>query len=351
MTLDVVDLTCELCAIPSVTGDEAAVVAEVAALLRRLGLHVRLQQVGEPTGRCNVLAVVDPDRAPDVLLTTHIDTVPPFFAPILIGDKDTGTLQGRGVIDAKGIAAAMICAFQRFLPTPDVAARVGLMFVVGEETTSDGAKAAVREGFVPPVRYFIDGEPTDGLLCRAMKGVLAFELSAEGKAAHSAYPQAGHSAVHQLIDDLGRLRAEAWPTTEFGETTLNVGVFEGGVAPNVLAPAARARLMMRPTADPDSILARIQALLTPGTRLDVKSKAWPVRLHTPAGEDTCIVAFGSDVPHLAPALHARQGSPLLVGPGSILDAHTDHERVHVKDLRAAVDTYERLTLRLLESIP
>jgi acetylornithine deacetylase len=222
------------------------------------------------------------------------------------------------------------------------------MFVVGEETNSDGAKAAAA-GFAPKVKHFVDGEPTDNLLVRASKGVLAFELTVLGKAAHSAYPDAGRSAVHLLLDDLAKLRAEPWwNDPDLGATTLNVGVIEGGVAQNVLAPSASAKLMMRTTSDVDAVVARIRQLLGPHTKLDVWTKASPSRLHVVPGFPTCVVAFGSDVPHLQPILRS-DGGPLLVGPGSILDAHTSHERVKVDDLRRAVDGYERLAAQLLET--
>jgi acetylornithine deacetylase len=276
-------------------------------------------------------------------MTTHLDTVPPFFPPRVEGEH----LLGRGVIDAKGIAAAMVVAHGRLLTSP-AGAEVALLFVVGEETTSDGAKAAAQ-GFAPQVEAFVNGEPTEGLLCRAMKGVLAFDLRAHGVAAHSAYPSAGHSAVHDLLDALGRLRSEPWPTSPLGETTLNIGVLEGGVAGNVLAPAARASVVMRPTVDTDLVLARVRALVPASLDLQITMQSAPVTLTELPGETSCVVAFGSDVPHLLPLLGAPggPGKALLVGPGSILDAHTDHERVRIADLEAAVESYARIARQLL----
>jgi len=134
----------------------------------------------------------------------------------------------------------------------------------------------------------------------------------------------------------------------FGETTLNVGHIQGGVAPNVIAASAKAKIMMRPTAPPDEVLAQVRSLLHDKTRLSVLTMASPVRLHVVDGEETCVVAFGSDVPHLMPVLGPRHGRPMLFGPGSILDAHTSHEQVAVKDLRDAVDAYERMCVRLLQ---
>lgn len=337
--LDVVDLTVRLCAIPSLTGEEAAVVADVADLLVGLGLDVKRQQVGDAPGRDNLLAT-SPGTAPEVLLTTHLDTVPPFLPPKREGDAITG----RGTCDAKGIAAAMTCAVERLLAEGE--RRVGLLFVVGEETNSDGAKAAAQ-GFVPPVRYLVDGEPTELKLAVAMKGAVVFDLEAEGKAGHSAYPETGHSAVHQLTRDLARLLDEPWPEdATVGATTLNVGTLEGGVAPNVIAPSARARCVLRTSTAAEQLIERVRDVVDPKTRVNVTSSSSPIRLLDVPGVDTCVVAFGSDVPYLAPL-----GRPLLVGPGSIHDAHTAHERVLVQDLERAVDLYVHLARTLLATPP
>jgi acetylornithine deacetylase len=347
--VDVIDLTRELCTIPSITGNEADVVDRVASLLTKLGLDVQRQRVpdakaGDVKGRDNLLATVK-GRAPDVLLTTHLDTVPPFIAPRIESVNGVDTLFGRGVIDAKGIASSMLCAAERILARGEE--RVGLLFVVGEETNSDGAKYAAN-GFVPKIKAFIDGEPTDNVLVHAMKGVLAFELHVDGKAAHSAYPEAGHSAVHQLLADLAKLTGEPWPHDDkVGQTTLNVGVVNGGVAPNVLAPFADAICVMRTTKDADMLEQRIRALLSPSTQMAVRTKSSPQFLRTLPGVETKAVAFGSDVPHLSPLVPSSESGALLVGPGSILDAHTDRERITVADLRASVDAYEKLALQLL----
>lgn len=338
--MNVLALTQSLCAVPSVSGEEAGVVELVTETLRAAGLFVSHQAVGTTRGRCNILCTATKDARPRLLMTTHLDTVPPYFAPRVEGEY----LLGRGVIDAKGIAAAMIAAHVELLRSP-LGADVALLFVVGEETSSDGAKAAAQ-GFAPQVSAFVNGEPTEGLLCRAMKGVLAFELRADGVAAHSAYPAAGHSAVHDLLDALGRLREEPWPTSDLGETTLNVGVVEGGVAPNVLAPSARALVVMRPSVATETVLARVKALVPSGLHLEVTMQSAPVALTELPGEPSCVVAFGSDVPHLLPLL-GTTGRALLVGPGSILDAHTDHERVRIADLEGAVQSYVRIAKHLL----
>jgi len=297
---------------------------------------VKRQAVGDVPGRDNLLAVI-PGTSPTLLLTTHLDTVPPHFDPYRSDDGEW--LFGRGVCDAKGIAAAMVCA--AFTLPESVKDKVGMLFVVGEETHSDGAKAAAQ-GFMPRVKYFIDGEPTDLRLVKAMKGVLGFQLSVKGKAAHSAYPDAGKSAIHHLLEDLKKLVDHPWPAEgDLGDTTLNVGVIQGGAAPNVLAPFAEASCLMRTATDADLLKERLLSLLSEGTQIDIRSTASPLRLFCPPGFETCVVAFGSDVPYLKPL-----GTPLLVGPGSILDAHTAHEKVRVDDLGKAQDLYRTLCIQL-----
>lgn len=335
--LDVIDLCEELCLIPSTTGEEAAVVNACERVLKELGLEVRRQPVGDVPGRDNLLATW-PNTAPEILLTTHLDTVPPYIPPTREADR----MSGRGTCDAKGIAAAMICAVERLAEANEH--RVALLFVVGEELDSDGARAAAKD-FVPTVRYFIDGEPTELKLAVAMKGAITFDLEAKGKACHSAYPELGHSALHQLLQDLHRLIESEWPVDDtVGATTLNVGTIEGGVAPNVLAPHARAQCVMRASTDAQELLDSVRARVDDKTEVHVRSASSPIHLESVPGVETCVVAFGSDVPYLAPL-----GKPLLVGPGSIHDAHTDHEHVLLDDLVRSVALYQRLTTVLLST--
>lgn len=336
--LDVIDLTLSLCQIPSITGDEAAVVQSLDSLLVALGYEVRRGQVGAKPGRDNLYAAL-PGARPQVLLTTHIDTVPPHLAPRL--SEDAQWLIGRGVCDAKGIAAAMICAAQ--LLRDEGVDQVGLLFVVGEETSSDGAKEAVK-GLVPRVNYLIDGEPTDLKLARVMKGAIVFELEAKGMAGHSAYPESGHSALHQLNADVHTILQHPWPNDPvLGATTVNIGRFEGGVAPNVIAAHASATGVMRTTEDADFLEQTLRSLLTEGTELHVRSKSSPIVFEEVEGFETCVVAFGSDVPHLS-----SMGKPLLIGPGSIFEAHTAGEKIQVAELREAVQVYRRLCKQLIQ---
>ncbi len=337
--MNVIELTKRLCAISSITGDEILVVNEVDKILCDLGFTVKRQQVGDKPGRDNLFAYSDSDK-PTILLTTHLDTVAPHFATSLSADGEW--LVGRGVCDAKGAAAAMIIAASELQSEGQT--DVGLLFVVGEETHSDGAKA-INADFIPSVKYFIDGEPTDLKLTVGMKGAIVFDLEATGQAGHSAYPETGHSAIHQLCSHIQALIAHQWPVDhEFGATTINIGKIEGGVGGNVIAPSAWASGVMRTSVDAGILLKQMEQILNTNraTKLIIKSASSPVRLHDVEGFEKCVVAFGSDVPHLA-----HLGTPLLIGPGSIFDAHTAGEKVRVRDLQQAVVVYKELCRKLL----
>lgn len=334
---DVVELTLQLCRIPSVTGQEGQVVAFVRQLLQRLGFTVDLQPLGQE-GRGNLLAHW-PSSTAHTLLSTHVDTVAPHFDPTFSSDKQR--LIGRGTCDAKGIAAAMICAACQLVQQGEEG--VGLLLLVGEETHSDGAKAAVN-GFAPEVSYIVGGEPTQLQLVRAMKGSVVFRLDCHGKAAHSAYPHMGHSALHQLVSDVQRLLGVAWPChTKLGDTTLNVGLLQGGCAVNVLAPHAQARGIVRCSVPAQQVVELLRARLSPTTQLELESVSDPLQLHCPPDFASCVVSFGSDMPYLQ-----KLGTPLLVGPGCIHDAHTDHEFVQVQHLYQAVELYKKIFKCLLD---
>ncbi len=334
---DVVELTIALCQIPSGTGDEAAVIDYLDKRCQGMGLSTKRQQVGSLAGRDNLFAFCK-GATPSILLTTHLDTVPPYMAPSL--SSDGKQLTGRGVCDAKGIAAAMICALQELMEGG--VKEVGLLFVVGEETSSDGAKAAVQN-FLPQVQYVINGEPTDLKLASSMKGSIVFELESTGKAGHSAYPESGFSALHQLNEDVHQILNYAWPVhNQFGATTVNIGRFEGGVAANVIADYASAKGIMRTTEDAGKLEAVLQGLVSAHTTIKILSSSSPMMFVAVDGFETCVVSFGSDVPHLK-----SLGEPLLIGPGSIFKAHADDESIDVADLREAVSVYKKLCLKLL----
>jgi acetylornithine deacetylase len=273
---------------------------------------------------------------PVVTLSTHMDTVPPFFA----SREDNDFLWGRGACDAKGIIAAMVAAAEKLLSAGT--RNFGLLFVVGEERNSAGAKAAAAAP--RGSRFLIDGEPTENHLALGSKGALRYEITARGKLAHSAYPELGHSAIHTLLDALQDIRQIPLPQDGLlGCSTLNIGTIDGGRAPNVVADLAEAEIMFRTVGEPSALRQAVASAVAD------RAEAREV-LHTPAirlnkfdGLPTTIVAFTTDIP----TFNGAWGEPFLIGPGSIHVAHTAEERIAKKELSEAVEIYVRMTSQLL----
>jgi acetylornithine deacetylase len=330
--MDLFELTRKLIDIPSVTGDEGAVGSFLASYLEDLGYEVKQQQVeGE---RRNIIAT---SGSPHVVLSTHMDTVPPYIA----SREDADQIYGRGSCDAKGIIAAQIFAAEML--RRDGINEVGLLFTVDEETGSLGAQVANMEPIAGECRFMINGEPTDNKLAIGTKGSLRCVLRSEGRAAHSAYPEQGESAIEKLLDVLESIRCAEWPTDGvFGETTCNIGVIAGGTRPNVVAAEARAELQIRLATGVAPIKELLQQAVAGRARIDYLSAHEPILLHAVDGFEQCLVRFTTDIPHLS-----KWGTPLLIGPGSILDAHSEHERVSKRELTRAVDLYADLARRLL----
>ncbi|MGC1484581.1 MAG: M20/M25/M40 family metallo-hydrolase [Candidatus Acidiferrum sp.] len=293
----------------------------------------RLERMAVEPHRDNIFASWG---EPIVTLSTHMDTVPPFFPSL----EDADFIWGRGSCDAKGIIAAMVAAAEKLLDSG--AANFGLLFVVGEERNSAGAKVAA----VNPrgARFLINGEPTENQLALGSKGALRFEVTAHGKLAHSAYPELGHSAIHSLLDVLRAIRSITLPEDPLlGQSSLNIGVIAGGRAPNVVADHAQAEIMFRTVGDPAEIR---QAVLDAAAG---RAEAREV-LHTPAlrlaafdGLPTTVVAFTTDIP----TYNGAWGQPFLIGPGSIHLAHTAEERIPKKQLSDAVEIYVHMVKQLL----
>ncbi len=330
--VDVVDLARSLIDIDSTTPHEGPVAQWLAKWLRDRGHSVDLQQV--ENDRVNLYT--GPER-PVIVLSTHLDCVPPFFPSRVEGDL----LYGRGACDAKGIAAAQIAALECLRAESE--ARVGALFVVGEERGSHGAHAANRTQ--RGSSYLINGEPTGSCLAAATRGVYRARLRAQGRAAHSSHPEEGISAIEKLVDALVALRAIALPSApELGTTTYTVALLDGGVAPNVIPPHASAEINFRTVGH----ASEVRTALTPLERLveiDDVVEVPPVRLTTVPGFETTVCAFTTDIPFLN-----TWGKPLLFGPGSVLVAHTAEEHVRIDELRAAVEHYTKLTRILLQTI-
>ena len=329
-TSDPLPLAVDLMGTESTSGHEGAVVALAERRLAERGWTV--QRIPVSPGRDDLLATSG--RDPVATLSTHLDTVPPYIPPRLEGD----TLYGRGACDAKGIAAAMVCAGERLRGR---GVPVALLFVVGEETAHDGAHAANASPLRPPsARVLIDGEPTESTLAVGTKGALRFTLRTRGRAAHSAYPHLGDSATARLVRLLGELDGLALPADPLlGATTVNVGMLAGGVADNVIAPWAEARLMARLVTSPESALDLFTRWVDGRAEVEPGVSVPPVRLGVVPGFATSVAAFATDIPALG-----AWGAPFLFGPGSIHVAHTDDEHVSIAELRAAVDAYERLVV-------
>lgn len=328
--LDVVALTRELVDIDSTTGREGACAALLASRLRERGWSVHEQRVSE--GRGNVIATREP--RPVLAFSTHFDCVPPFFPSRVEGDR----LYGRGTCDAKGILASQWVAAERLVAAgrDDIA----LVFVVGEERGSDGALTANREPL--PTRFLVNGEPTESRLGSATRGVWRIRLRASGRAVHSSHPHLGESAIEKLIDALVLLRAIGLPADPLlGVTSYTVGVIQGGVAPNVVPPHASCEVMFRTVGPASEIGARLGAIESL-VEIEHVLEVPPVRLHIVEGFATEVFAYTTDVPLLD-----GFGVPLLYGPGSILDAHTDTENVQIADLHRAVADYISLANTLV----
>ena len=328
--VDVVGLARTLIDIESTTGMEGAVGRVLAQYLRDRGYSVLEQPVAGD--RINVIAGVG---EPSVVFSTHFDCVPPFFPSRV----EFGVLHGRGACDAKGILAAQVAAAERLRAEGET--RIGLVFVCGEERGSDGAKAA--NTIASQTRYLINGEPTELKLGLATRGCFRVRLTARGRAAHSGYPHLGESAIEKLMDVLRDLRTADWPSDpQLGTTHYTVGLISGGVAPNVVPPNAEAEVFFRTVGAHDPVRQVLAAAVA--GRVDVQEilELPAVRLHTVPGFDTEVFAYFSDVPFLT-----NWGTPLLLGPGTIHVAHTDHEHVAIADLERAVDLYAALATRLL----
>ncbi len=330
--MNVVSLTRRLVDIESITGNEAGVGDFLAHELAGLGYHV--EEMPVEGKRFNVFATPPGAPEPPIVFSTHMDTVPPFFP----SSEDAEKIHGRGSCDAKGIIACQIAAA---LSLREQKIPAGLLFLVGEERDSLGARVANQR--TPGSKFLINGEPTENRVALASKGTLRVELVAHGRMAHSAYPELGESAIEKLLDALARVRAMPLPSDpDIGPCTVNIGLIEGGRAPNVIPDEARAHLLYRLIGPSDDLRRRLAEAASPSAEVDIGLEIPCIRLRAPDGLPTMVAAFTTDIPALT-----NWGEPLLVGPGSIHVAHTDGEYVEKKQLRDAVDLYCALARKLL----
>jgi acetylornithine deacetylase len=329
--MDVVAFTRRLIDIESITGNEAAVGEVLFTELCRLGYQARRMPV-EGT-RFNVLATSPEQPHPAVVFSTHMDTVPPFIPSSETEDR----VYGRGSCDAKGIIAVQMAAAERLRAE---GRPVGLLFVVGEERDSQGAKAANEL----PIgsKFLVNGEPTENRIALASKGTLRAEVVAQGKMAHSAYPELGESAIDKLLEALRRVREIKLPDlVGVGPCTLNIGLIEGGRAPNVIPDHAKAELLFRLVGPTEELRRQVRDAVSGLAEANFYLEIPFMRFRTVDGLPTMVAAFTTDIPALL-----NWGEPLLVGPGSIHVAHTEGEYVEKKQLADAVDLYCEIARKL-----
>jgi acetylornithine deacetylase len=330
--MDPVALTRQLIDIESISGNEGAAASFLADYLQQLGYTVERMPVVDE--RFNVFARPPAVAAPALVFSTHIDTVPPF----LPSREDGENIYGRGACDAKGIIAAQVAACERLRAA---GCPVGLLFLVGEERDSQGAIAANHNP--RGSRFLVNGEPTDNRIATASKGALRVEITAHGRMAHSAYPQLGESAIEKLLDALEAVRGLKLPhNSQIGPTTANIGVLEGGRAPNVIPDFAKAQLLYRLVAPSAPLRQAIVEAV--GSRAEVEfvlDIPFMQFLKVP-GLETMTASFTTDIPQLS-----AWGEPVLLGPGSILVAHTDREFLAKAELMRAIDLYVEVGTYLL----
>jgi acetylornithine deacetylase len=333
--MDALELTRALVALETPTGSEGPATDFLDDTLRHLGYRTVRQPV--TAGRDNLYAYREP---PALVFSTHLDTVPP-YVPL---SEDPESIHGRGSCDAKGLAAAMVTAAERLATRGEC--RIGLLFLVGEENGSDGARAAAD--LTPKGRFLINGEPTENRLSIGQKGSLRVDLEATGRAAHSAYPDEGVSAIAALLDTVERIRRMPLPSDPLlGQSTLNLGLIEGGVAPNVIPPWASAQLLIRTVQPTEPLKSAIRGLLAPEVSVEFRVELpFYKGGAAPAGWDTTVVSYASDLPFLS-----AWGERYQLGPGTIRVAHTSHEHIRKADLLRGVDLYAQLASDLLAGVP
>jgi acetylornithine deacetylase len=332
--MNVNELTRALVDIDSVTPNEEAVGQYLANYLFQIAVQSggRVETMPVEAHRFNVFAYWGD---PVVTLSTHMDTVPPFYA----SKEDEKFIWGRGACDTKGIIASMIGAVEAMLWAGE--RNFALLFVVGEERNSAGAYYASQHP--RGCRFIINGEPTGNKLALGSKGALRYEISASGKMAHSAYPELGESAIEKLLDTLERVRRIALPVDPvLGQSTLNIGTISGGRAPNVIPDQAMAELFIRIVDDGNSTRAAIAEAVK--DRAVAKEVLCIPALHLGSleGFETTVVSYTTDIP----AFGTAWGQPFLFGPGSIHFAHTDEERVPKAELLEAMNMYQRMVRQL-----
>lgn len=332
--MQVFELTRQLIDIESITPDETEVGNFLAQRMQEMAGRFggRFERMAVEPGRDNVFVQFG---EPVTVLSTHMDTVPPFIH----SREDSEHIWGRGACDTKGIIAAMMIAAEDLLQSG--VRNFGLLFVVGEERNSAGAIAAART--TRGSRFLINGEPTENKLALGSKGALRYQIVARGKMAHSAYPELGESAIEKLLDALQRVRQVRLPRDAvLGPSTMNIGLLSGGRAPNVIPDEAQAEIFIRVVGDVTQVRQAIESAARPDAEANEILFIPAVRLGKIEGFETTVVAYTTDIPAFGDAW----GQPFLIGPGSIHVAHTTEERIPKRQLLKAIELYKQMVKML-----
>ena len=322
------DKLCEFISIRSISGTEQRAIGYLESLFQSLDWDYELFPVD--ADRSNIFVSFG---KPSIVFTTHVDVVP---APDALFEPRVaeGIIYGRGANDAKGIVIAMIAAARTLL---DQGKRdFGLLFVLEEETTGRGARAAAQSLQGRGVTYLVNGEPTENTLAIAHKGGYGVYLSTSGESCHSGYPELGKDAIAPLIEICHDLLHTDFGSDEvLGKATLNIGTIRGGSASNVVPDAAGCDVLIRVVTSVADVRERLMNVV--GGRAEIKElyEANPVRMNTLPGFETMVASYATDVPHFS----ALEATCFLFGPGTIIRAHTDHEHVYVSELEEAVQGY------------
>ncbi|ODV84818.1 hypothetical protein CANARDRAFT_28958 [[Candida] arabinofermentans NRRL YB-2248] len=324
----------------SISKTEIDVTEYLINYLKSFGLTIDV--IPTKSGRNNIYAYLGDLKSTKVLLTSHIDTVPPYIPYSINDDK----IYGRGSCDAKGSVASQITTFLEMLQNDELKqGDLSLLFVVGEEIGGDGMISSNEYFIKNEINWetVIFGEPTENKLAVGHKGIYMLNLQIEGLASHSGYPELGINANEILIRIMNDLINENWTTDELlGNTTINIGKIEAGVANNVISPIAKCSILMRISTPVDEIVNKVDDILKKYQHIsliEIEAMNDPVYLDFEIdGFETYIAAYYTDIPNLK----QRGFKRYLYGPGSITVAHGDNEYVTIDSMIQSVQDYKKL---------
>jgi acetylornithine deacetylase len=337
-----------------------------------LGWQERVLAYIDAAGKEKLNLIVSPEPLEEgtveaeLAIVCHTDTVPyaTTWQDAIELREDDGMLHGCGACDVKGFLACMLVAASE-IDKPRLKKRLCLVFTSDEEIGCRGARFLLEEKAIR-ARYAVVGEPTSLIPARAGKGYCLAKIDVLGKAAHSAFPDAGNSAIFAAARLLRKIEALAEELTKDSNesfsppwTTLNVGEIHGGTAKNIVPSQCSILLEWRPVPSqlPSLVLDRVRSIIhdlaaedsgfaatievlrmEEGFETSAESAVVQAALRQSDGEIRNI-SFGTEAPWMA-----KMGAEaVVIGPGSMLTAHSPRECVPIVELDECVD-------RLLKAI-